>query len=527
MIFYLLEKIKKDKFAIFYASFVIAFTFAIFPGNFKTFFLFSLLCLAVMYWLSCDLFFSLFSIFLLSTLGVLPGKDYIFQIISSEKYHYLLFPNGIFTYMGINLSDIFLYWLVLFFLTKLLQKIVKTRFMRVKFKDGAGKNASLMSISFSSNLIMASFISWFLYLLINISVSLNKSIFPSYSLYLTFQQFKAMIFMPFVLYLFFSKPKFVFPFYLIIAALLTFQSLVGISQFFKFSRTIASQSYSISYNDPEEDLLIGRINGVSYSPNEHAYTILGLFCLLIPFLFLQSKNTLALASLIVSSIVNIVLSQSRASWIALVFLMINFRFFYTEFFTKMINIFKESQLYRLLAIFLVVIILSVVVPRIYLSKYALTQGGGGELRWEMIKEGVQIIRTSPFWGSGLGTSVTAALDAFPRGYAYSFPFAFHMVYLIVAVESGLPALLLFFVPFYLVMRNFLIMKKKMFLSKEIYLIYFSSFCYLTCTMVIFLFQPIQDRMIGIAVGVGLASYVKTIQEKKSFKKTETTYFKGS
>ncbi|OGG11762.1 hypothetical protein A2Z00_05345 [Candidatus Gottesmanbacteria bacterium RBG_13_45_10] len=71
----------------------------------------------------------------------------------------------------------------------------------------------------------------------------------------------------------------------------------------------------------------------------------------------------------------------------------------------------------------------------------------------MITEGAAALREHLYTGYGVNTIVRVLSEYFPKGYVRDFPYAVHLGYLQMALESGVVAMIFFFLPFFVQLRR--------------------------------------------------------------------------
>lgn len=95
------------------------------------------------------------------------------------------------------------------------------------------------------------------------------------------------------------------------------------------------------------------------------------------------------------------------------------------------------------------------IPRLAASFDVFWNGGGLDLRLKQTSEVLGLISQSPFFGTGGGLSVVKALEKYPNGVFVGFPSEVHNYFLLLAVENGIPYLLLFMTFIFFSMKKLL------------------------------------------------------------------------
>jgi len=204
---------------------------------------------------------------------------------------------------------------------------------------------------------------------------------------------------------------------------------------------------------------------------------------------------------------NIIFSQSRAVWLgtgaAAIFLYILDKQRAKTFVIKHI---VHIQTYQVVIFFIVVCI--VIIPRI-VSSIIYFPDTGGILRQRMMQDGWKMLQISPWFGFGAGMNVRTLLNNLQNGYISTFPYPVHFAYLQIAMESGVPAAIAFFIPYILIIRAFIItFHTRKGRSAEIV----SSVSCILVTLIYFCFQPAPNAfelsISGIIVAVGAVSIMR-------------------
>jgi O-antigen ligase len=238
--------------------------------------------------------------------------------------------------------------------------------------------------------------------------------------------------------------KFVVP---VIFTGLVVQSLISFLQFMNSSplyKSIESQ-VGVELFGLVPDELMFRFRPVGTF--EHA-NMLGDFlswAILITFPFVAIRKRLSnfYLSLLLIGLISLVITLSRSAWLGFVV-----GFYFTLF---ILNNLRNIKI-RLFSIknFIVISLLGVllmvlfILPRAINSIYTFIDGGGGgDLRGLQIRESLNLIIQNPIFGVGTLMDVPAGINLDPRGFYSQVPLSVHNYYLLVAVEHGIPAIILF------------------------------------------------------------------------------------
>lgn len=455
------------------------------PLDFKIGFVSSLLFAFFLFTVTRNLFLSLFIIFLASSQFVSPAKSYPFELISSGEYIYELLPNGIFETINITITDLFAYFLMIF----LIKTTIAYTFRNIIMLVHPAITMSVMAFLF--------------HIFLSLYSTLYLSPFPLFSLITLLHHGELAIAALSVIHLLNNHKNFSFLYFSLIVSFFV-QCTIGVIQLFN---TLMATSLQIGAPtlDAEQTVPIMRSGGVG-DPNSHGLVVAVLFSLIFPYA-LSVRNKFLINSIVFLAILNIISSQSRSVWSGCILIVIITLFVHKNLFTHIVLQFHSHKRKLVYMGGFLVLIGTIVIPRIIYSQSFFTEEGGGSLRIKMIKEGVQLLIQSPVVGFGPGVTVRALFDNIPNGYVHTFPFPVHTAYLQIALESGLPALLAFLVPFYLVLRGWFF---RINLQSQTTMLFYGVGCAQIIIFTYFLSQPIYAyarsafAIIGISLGMGLS-----------------------
>lgn len=464
----------------------------LFPDNFKAGLLVTFCLTGALYLLTKNLFISFFISFLLSSQFFLPAKNYLFEYASSSEYAYELLPSGIFESLAINISDILSLFLVLYFIRNKLVNIFTNamRIDQVKFRSALEYGPIIVSLT-----------SWLIYIILSLYSSINYSFYPAYSINVILQYGKMIVMFLCVVYLFSTKKQLTKLFYIALLSMLLFQSFMGL---FQFSTNLRTQW--VDYKpiiDVEQKTNFFRVGGAIGDPNAYALFLGILLVVTFPFVIKHRYEHWWIISLL--SLACIILSQSRTIWLALTVLSL---LLYIRYRSTINTIIIRYTTVKALYILLIgaVLCLTIVFPRLQASILFFSGDGGGQIRTTMLKEGWQLLQQAPLSGFGAGTVVRVMLNNFRNGYIATFPFTVHFMPLHIALESGIPAMFAFFIPFYIILRRWFAPARKNPYENNISI---SAVCGIIIVLISYMLQPSygrQDYMyLGLIVGIGSMS----------------------
>lgn len=459
--------------------------------NFKLATIVTLLTVTLYYLITKNLFFSLFSAFLVSAPFLIPAKQYEFEYASASEYTSHLLPQGIIRSINLTTSNVLGVLIMWFLLLMVIKRIVHT--------ERPAPNPFVVML----NLPLFKFVSfcWLGYFIISLYSSLYYSLLPNYSLYLLFEDSKLFIGFIGIIYLAVTKTgAFKFKYvYIVLLTMLLFQNAVGFSQFI----TSLGYNYALYSGDIEENIPLARIEGISYHANLHAFIILLLFALVLPYIAKRKRWLFNIA--VLSSAANIVLSQSRTAWLgvaaASVYAFIALK---NDTIKSVFALLKGAKLYRV--IFLSILALIIMLPRLQTSSIFFSEEGGGRLRARMISEGWRLLQESPFIGFGQGSVVKVFLTNYSDSYAETFPSPVHFAFLQLALESGIPGAILFYLPFLVFLIKYTRHLKHP--SRRFRGALLSSVCGIIILLVNHSLQPageLEFYLMGVTLGFGILS----------------------
>jgi len=442
----------------------------------------SILLFGIFYLINKSVLFATYAMLFISGLFYFPIKRYEVELIAGGNFYYLdEFRNGLLGTYGLTTSDIY---------SLIILALMIARWLLTRHKGKNGKSL------FQAPLIITSMILWIIYFLVSIASSIYISNFPTFSTVIAIQSTKMIVLFIATISLMGHGKKFKNRFYTLAIGILLAQGIYGIVSFLKFD--ISGISLSV-YRSLEEQTLLQRVTAIIGHPNQDAYLTALLLSLTMPYIISEKKAIFTTSALI--ACINLFLFQSRTIWLA-VLLCLLIAYWY---FRKQIQLhfrFKTRYIYYISALIMLVSVL--IIPRILLSRFFFSEGGGGTLRINMLEEGYRTLLESPIYGFGVQNTVVSIFRYFPRGYVKIFPVPVHFSPLELALESGIIAAACFLLPYYFYLRQAVLclIKKKKY-NVEV----FSFMCSLVIILVYFSLQPLDNLrrdfvMFGILFGWG-------------------------
>ena len=142
--------------------------------------------------------------------------------------------------------------------------------------------------------------------------------------------------------------------------------------------------------------------------------------------------------------VSLILSLGRSAWVSYILCLIIFLFVVEKMWNE--HAIKLNRGIRKKVVYLIVLVLifsPMIISRSVESVNLFKPTGGGETRLKLVNESIHLLKQKPFFGSGMGLSGYAMFKYNPKGIISTFPSVVHNLYLLIANESGLPALAAF------------------------------------------------------------------------------------
>lgn len=454
----------------------------------------------IFYYIATNSFFaSIFILFFLSSFFLAPAKTYMFEYASAKEYTYELLPEGIFETISINVSDLCGVLLIVYFVYTRIKIFLKS------------ENDSLIKI-FNTPTTIGVLFAWFIYFSISLYSSLYYSFSPTFSLNVLTQYGKMVVMFLGILFIEYKTRHRSQLIYILLISVLLFQGVVGGLQFAK-NLTSHGANEKTQALDTEQKTDFSRIEGITFHANNHGLIMALLVILTLPFAIINRKSPWWTISFI--GAFNILATQSRTVLLGVLFIIFFLFSVRAISFRMMINKTYNKNL-RVILFISAIGMLLFILPRIQATGLFFTEDGGWGLRVKMLREGWQLLQQAPWTGFGVSTGVRVFLDKLPNGYIYTFPFPVHITYLQIALESGTPAALAFFFPFYIMLRGWAGVDRERILRRYAGLSIVSS---IIMVLVYFTSQPIYGRRefvyLGVIIGLSTIELAKQIAKKIS------------
>ncbi len=244
----------------------------------------------------------------------------------------------------------------------------------------------------------------------------------------------------------------------IILVLAIFEGFLATSQFLfhqPLGKIIEESLFLNPYGQvAREDIFIFRASGSFADPNTMAVFWVTLMPLFLSQMIHKSPlmiNRWFLSLAFILGFLGLVSTFSRFAWVVFVLAALLLIFYLRK--KKEISFKKYRYVFLLVAV-ICLIIAPFLVQRILGFYNSLWVGpNSGLTRIDLIKESLVIIGQSPFWGVGPGNFLPAMANNNVTGIANSFFYPVHNLYLFLASETGLPALLCFLLFLILLLRR--------------------------------------------------------------------------
>jgi len=472
-------------------SFVLMYT-----DDFKLGIAVSVVVTFLIFYITKNLFLSLFSVFMISLPFASPAKQYQFLYAEPTEYLTDQFPYGLFDKIYFTISNV---WgiLILLYIADIIIRTMKKR---------RGTKIDLFLRCVRRPLVLMTLISWLMYFILSALGSLQYSFNSGYSINYLFHEFNLITIYIGIIYLFVAEPNVSKYFSFLLSVMIAFFSIIGLTQIIALFTGYAYIQSQPTY-DIEQNLLFSRVGG-TLGPNMHAYAIAILLILLIPTI-VKAKRRIFYLILVLLSVINIIFSQSRTVWFGIGLSTILY-YLYDKKGVIRTAAYLVSKIKLYYIVLFVMALIVIIVPRLETIGLFFTEEGGGTLRQQMLSEGWQMLQQSLLFGFGAGNNVRVMLNNLPNGYISIFPYPVHNTFLQFAIDSGIPAAILFFLPYYLILRGLIL---QLIQSKQKSNIFFSCFCCISITLIYFFLQPTFGRtelgFSGIILGLGTVRLLKT------------------
>lgn len=456
------------------------------PDSMKAGVLLSCVFTALFFYISQSVLLSLFIVFFVSSLLYLPAKSYPFEVASIAQYRYDPFPGGIIDSVDITTSDVFNFLLIVYFIKHYITHLLKS-------------TQQYNNTNKPTTIILILTLTYFYYFTLSLYSTINLSPFPTQGFVILMQQTKIITAFLSINQLF-AVTKLRVKVYLVLAAAYLFQGTIGLYKFFTSLTTFGLLS-RLPTLDSEQATILARSGGVS-EPNTYALYTAVLLLITFPYV-LHHENDYLKSGYIWLGLFNIITSQSRTVWFGLGGIIFITLIIHKQRLSRFVSLLFIPKLRYIFLSLIAISFIVIIIPRMSLTSLFFSEEGGGQLRLEMFREGLQLLARAPLTGFGVGSGLRIFFDNFPAGYIYTFPHPVHNAYLQIALESGIPALIAFILPFYFIMKQWMIVLIKRVVTKN------ESFSYgATCAIILLLFyfisQPILLRNDVVLIGTSIS-----------------------
>jgi hypothetical protein len=357
------------------------------------------------------------------------GKTYIEEIIPSSSFFYTI------------QSGLYASFIVSPFFVLLLTAIISFPIFYMRYKG----TSLPLSLKFLLVFIMFGFVS-----------SAQTMFYPSYSLYHPLILF-GMIIWSIELWMYLQHATkeayrdIIKTIYIQIVILLGIQIALTFMQMIHGSTLglfIEYPSNAIISESPDASNLFVHFRpiGLNSHANLMAFQLIDMFACFfsLHILFFQRvrKYAIVLGFITFGFVGSIILSQSRAGYVALASLVMAIGIVYSKYIQRNWLSIKHALPIIKITTLVIIVILSVsiiVLPRILATVDSLFETGGYPFRAEFNKEAVDVISQNALFGVGPGMFIPANLDLHPLGVNYTFPFEVHNNMMLIMAEFGIPA----------------------------------------------------------------------------------------
>jgi len=223
---------------------------------------------------------------------------------------------------------------------------------------------------------------------------------------------------------------------------------------------------------PGQGFFSVRSVGTFSHPNELAIFSAGMALLFLPMFYLKSSqlrlNRTYYLGFFIAAGLSLMLSLGRSAWISFVLYLLVFLFVVEKKWDQhIVRLGKELGRKAVYLSVLVFIFSPMVISRALESVDLFKPTGGGETRLKLMEESIHLISLKPLFGAGMGLSGYAMFKFNPRGVISTFPSVVHNWYLLIANESGIPALTAFLLFVAFIMRDAVDSLKRSILSMKL------------------------------------------------------------
>ena len=418
---------------------------------------------------------------------VLPmGKKYVFVLHDLKEFPLLkeLYPIGLTESISLSVADvIFSIFLLSIFINLTTSKFRQLRKIKISLLD------ILIVLFFFYGMFADLYASSRPFLSLFFKKGLSEMVVIYFSLKYYFQRVANLTYSVMIIFV----------------SILFFESFLALQQFI-FSAPLG-KNFEAMFNieqfgaAPDELIFSFRPLGTLSHAND-----LGLFIAsLMPILFylLLNKNSPSIIPIsFFTGLIVLFLTLSRSAWLGF-FVSIGFFIYILEHRFK-INLIEKFSLKKIAYVSLLFLPLIIyLMPRVARTVYSTNQSGGLTLRIRQISESLELLASQPLTGVGAGMSVFEMIERNKNSVFVGFPSSVHNYYVLLAVENGLPSLILLLIIVILSIKKFLASHRP------------HSFAWISAYLVILigaLFQPFFNfQLFFILLGLNSAKISSDVQ----------------
>jgi O-antigen ligase len=237
-----------------------------------------------------------------------------------------------------------------------------------------------------------------------------------------------------------------------LGAITIFQTLLSGAQWLRRSTlglAIEATEETLTYfKGPGQGFFSIRSLGTFSHPNELALFSASMALLFLPFVYLSPKQLTMQRNYYLgffgAAVFILMVSLGRSAWLSFLICLLVFLFFVEKKWDQhIVRLDKPNAKKLIYGAVLILTMSPMIISRAAGSFDLFKPTGGGETRLKLMKESFDLINLKPLFGSGMGLSGYEMFKTNPKGIISTFPSVVHNLYLLIANESGLPALAAF------------------------------------------------------------------------------------
>lgn len=370
----------------------------------------------------------------LASLIYLVGKTWLVELISPKLLRSTDFPRGYIAFVAVTPFQIFASLTLVLIARDAIRGIADMRRKAVKL------------FSRPAVMILLSFFFWRI-----LGALVVESVYGLPLIYSLQSLSYGVVFIGLMLYLsqdIFYQPKILSLF----GAMAVFEVILSALQWLRRSSlglAIEAQESILTYlQGPGQEFYSVRPIGTFSHPNELALFSLFMAVLFLPLLYLKERRLRVgkNADLIffISATLTLILSLGRSAWIAFFICLALFLYLVEKKWNRHVLSLDRIPIKTLVYVLLfATVFFPMITSRAVRSLELFQPTGGGETRMRLIVESLHLIKQKPIFGAGMGLSGMSMFQFNPEGIISTFPSVVHNLYLLIASESGIPALTLF------------------------------------------------------------------------------------